>query len=206
MSLEKILQLSGAAPPTADPDTELLLAVQLASRELSALLARADGDDGPPWAKKSKDGDEGDGKKKPPSGKKAKNGDDEEDDEDEGDGKKKPPFGKKEKVRASQLADALAFLLSGTPQRDIALVTLTADSDGGAARGQVAAQVIALAKSKDPGHGGIAMNHGPFNGSHSHPHFQSAAHDHPHQHFNDNRHDGGPAHRPGSAPRRGEMW
>ena len=56
------------------------------------------------------------------------------------------------------------------------------------------------------GDGGVAMHHGPFSGTHSHSHFQSASHDHPHQHFNDNRHDGGPAHRPGSQPRRGEMY
>jgi hypothetical protein len=62
-----------------------------------------------------------------------------------------------------------------------------------------AAELVALAK-KPMGDGGVVMNHGPFNGTHSHSHFQSNAHDHPHQHFGDNHHDGGPAHRPGSKP------
>lgn len=62
-----------------------------------------------------------------------------------------------------------------------------------------AAELVALAK-KAMGDGGVVMNHGPFNGTHSHSHFKSDAHDHPHQHFGDNHHDGGPAHRPGSKP------
>jgi hypothetical protein len=62
-----------------------------------------------------------------------------------------------------------------------------------------AADLVALAK-KPMGDGGVVMNHGPFNGTHTHSHFQSNAHDHPHQHFGDNHHDGGPAHRPGSKP------
>lgn len=62
-----------------------------------------------------------------------------------------------------------------------------------------AADLVALAK-KPMGDGGVIMNHGPFNGTHTHSHFQSQVHDHPHQHFGDNHHDGGPAHRPGSKP------
>jgi hypothetical protein len=63
----------------------------------------------------------------------------------------------------------------------------------------VADELVALAK-KPVGDGGVIMNHGPFNGTHSHSHFQSQVHDHEHQHFGDNHHDGGPAHRPGSKP------
>lgn len=66
-------------------------------------------------------------------------------------------------------------------------------------RERIEAGMVALAK-KPVGDGGVVMNHGPFNGTHSHSHFQSNAHDHPHQHFGDNHHDGGPAHRPGSKP------
>jgi hypothetical protein len=66
---------------------------------------------------------------------------------------------------------------------------------------KAAASMVTLA-AKAMGDGGIPMNHGPFNGTHAHTHFQSGAHDHPHQHVNDNRHDGGPLHRPGSKPQR----
>jgi hypothetical protein len=61
-----------------------------------------------------------------------------------------------------------------------------------------AAELVALAKPV--GDGGIIMNHAPFTGTHEHGHFQSQVHGHPHQHFGDNSHDGGPAHRPGSKP------
>lgn len=275
MSLDKVLQLAGAAPLTADPDADLLLAVQLASRELSVLLASDDDDS---------DEDRRSG------GKDDKGKDDGSD--DGGDHASHPTFKALRKknipanrasamcarsdkqVKASQLASSLAVMLSGIPQRDIALVTLTPDSETAEGRKKAAAANHALpdgsypiedkkhlhsaavlaasghgnakaAKSlirrrarelgvdvnslpgfgndkdedgekaaatmldlaaKAVGHGGIAMNHGPFNGTHTHPHFLSASHDHPHQHFNDNRHDGGAAHRPGSTPKRGEMW
>lgn len=65
---------------------------------------------------------------------------------------------------------------------------------------EAAADLVALAKKPPAGGGGIIMNHGPFNGTHTHGHFQSSVHDHPHQHFDDNHHEGGPAHRPGSKP------
>ena len=68
---------------------------------------------------------------------------------------------------------------------------------------KAAASMIALA-AKVVGDGGVAMNHAAFTGTHSHRHFQSASHDHPHTHNNDSSHDGGPAHRPGSTPKR--MW
>lgn len=66
---------------------------------------------------------------------------------------------------------------------------------------KAAASMVALA-AKMVGDGGVAMNHAPYTGTHSHTHFQSGAHDHPHTHNNDSSHDGGPAHRPGSVPRR----
>lgn len=76
-------------------------------------------------------------------------------------------------------------------------VALTVD-DAAVALAEAEA-LVELAK-KAVGDGGVVMNHGPFNGTHSHSHFQSNVHDHPHQHFGDNHHDGGPAHRPGSKP------
>jgi hypothetical protein len=72
------------------------------------------------------------------------------------------------------------------------------DEDGEKA----AASMISLA-AKAVGDGGVAMNHGLFTGTHTHTHFASSAHGHPHQHVNDNTHDGGPLHRPGSSPKRG---
>lgn len=67
---------------------------------------------------------------------------------------------------------------------------------------KAAASMVALA-AKATGDGGIPMNHGLFTGTHTHSHFQSSAHAHPHQHVNDNSHDGGPLHRPGSKQQRG---
>jgi hypothetical protein len=67
---------------------------------------------------------------------------------------------------------------------------------------KAAASMVALA-AKAAGDGGVPMNHGAFTGTHTHSHFQSAAHNHPHQHVNDSTHDGGPLHRPGSKPQRG---
>lgn len=77
----------------------------------------------------------------------------------------------------------------------------TVDLAGGSGLDE-AAEAWALA-AKPVGDGGIPMNHGPYNGTHEHTHFQSAAHGHPHQHANDNNHNGGPLHRPGSQPKYG---
>ena len=71
---------------------------------------------------------------------------------------------------------------------------------------KMAASVMALA-AKAVGAGlVVAMNHAPINGKHSHAHYVTSVHEHEHQHVNDSRHDGGPLHREGSQPRRGEMW
>ena len=67
---------------------------------------------------------------------------------------------------------------------------------------KAAASMLELA-AKAASDGGVAMNHGPFTGTHTHTHFASSAHAHPHQHVNDSTHDGGPLHRPGSTPKRG---
>jgi hypothetical protein len=71
-----------------------------------------------------------------------------------------------------------------------------------AAVGEQAAESLLVLAAKATGDGGVAMNHAPFTGVHTHSHFQSAAHAHPHQHVNDSTHDGGPLHRPGSSPKR----
>jgi hypothetical protein len=71
---------------------------------------------------------------------------------------------------------------------------------------KMAASMMALA-AKAAGAGlVVAMNHAPINGRHSHAHYVTSVHEHEHQHVNDSRHDGGPLHRDGSQPRRGEMW
>lgn len=66
---------------------------------------------------------------------------------------------------------------------------------------KAATSMVALAKAAT---GGVPFMHPPFTGTHSHAHNMTAVHDHDHQHVNDNRHDGGPLHRPGSQRR--EMW
>jgi pyruvate/2-oxoglutarate dehydrogenase complex dihydrolipoamide acyltransferase (E2) component len=271
MSLERVLALAGAAPAEADPDGDLLLAVQLASRELAVLLASDDDDEKPKGKQDSSKGDP--------------------DDDDEGGGHSGHPafkaFKKRgmpddrasqmcarqdKKVKAARLADSLAVMLSGQAGVDIGLVTLTPDSETAGGRkkaaksghalpdgsypiedkkhlhsaavlastghgdakaakslvrkrarelgvdvnslpgfgqkdddGEKAAASMVELAAKVLGDGGVAMTHGPHTGTHTHTHFQSSAHAHPHQHVNDNRHDGGPLHRPGSTPKR-EMW
>jgi hypothetical protein len=143
MSLEKFLSLAGAVPEAPDLDAELLFAVQVATGELQALLA-ASGDD------------EDDGKK----GKGDSGGDDE-----GGDGgehashatfkamvKRNIPAkraaamcAKSDKnVKASALAQSIAVMLAGQPGKDIALVTLTPESETAAGRKKAAAAGHAL--------------------------------------------------------------
>jgi hypothetical protein len=262
-ALEKLLDLTGAQPPLTGLDEELLLAAQVAARELTQLLSLADDED-------DDDGDKG--------------GDD-----DSGGHADHPTYKalvKKnvdpkraaamcarsdKKVRASQLAAAVSVILAGKPGEDISLVTLAAPAGESAAErrqsaregnalpdgtypipdkkhlhsaavlaaskhgnwkgaqslirkrarelgvdlkslpgfgGQsdddgekAAASMLELAR-RDAGDGGVPMNHGPWTGTHTHTHFQSGAHAHEHQHVNDNSHDGGALHRPGSSPSR----
>jgi hypothetical protein len=70
---------------------------------------------------------------------------------------------------------------------------------------KVAATMLALA-AKAAGDGGVPMHHPPFTGMHTHSHHLTTAHSHEHQHFNDNSHDGGPAHRSGSRPGTPGLW
>jgi hypothetical protein len=234
MSLDKVLQLAGGTSAPPDPDAELLQAAQLAAGELLVLLASSDDDSGGD----DKDGDEGGGGHSDHPAYKAlvkRNVDP----------KRAAAMCAKsdKKVKASQLALALAVILDGRPGQEIGLVTLSgpaagprhlhsaavlADNGRGdqaqvrrRARelgvdlstlpgfglsdegGERAADTMIALAAKAVGDGGVAMNHGPFTGTHTHTHFASAAHDHPHQHVNDNTHDGGPLHRPGSSAKRG---
>lgn len=128
MSLEKVLALAGSAPEPADPDADLLLAAQLAARELAVLLASDDSDDG-----KGDDGDDGDG-----GG----------DHSDHGTYKALVKRGmppkraasmcarSDKKVAASALARSLGVMLSGSPGRDIGLVTLAATPPSETASGR----------------------------------------------------------------------
>jgi hypothetical protein len=153
MSLDKILALSGAVPDAPDLDAELLLAVQVAAGELAALLAAPDDDED----------DRDDGKKK--SGGKP-GGDD--DDEDGGGHaghatykamvkRNIPPkraaamCAKSDKnVKASQLAQSLSVMLAGRPGTDIALVTLTPESETAAGRKKAASSGHALPDGSYP--------------------------------------------------------
>jgi hypothetical protein len=231
MSLEKVLQLSGAFPEP-DPDADLLLSAQLAAQELSVLLASDDDSD-------DKGGDGGSHASHPTYKALVKKNVDPK--------RAAAMCARSDKnVKAARLAESLAVILSGRPGLDIGLVTLTPEAadakrlhsaavlavlgrgdrptlrqvrararelgvEVGAlpgfglseADGEKAADTMLELASKMMGDGGVAMNHGVFTGTHTHSHFQSAAHAHPHQHVNDNTHDGGPLHRPGSAPKRG---
>lgn len=229
MSLEKVLALAGPATAPDDPDADLLLAAQAASRELAVLLA-ADDDEG------DDSGDEGGGDHSGHATYKAL--------------VKKDVLPKRaaamcaksdKSVKAAALAESLSVILSGRAGFDIGLVTLTPEGGGrkrlhaaavlastGAAQalvrgqarelgvdpgtlpcfglsedgGEKAADAMIALAAKAMGDGGIPMNHAPFTGTHAHTHFQSSAHMHPHQHVGDNNHDGGPLHRSGSTPKR----
>jgi hypothetical protein len=208
-AVEKLLALTGHGPEAPDPDTELLRAAQRNARELEALVSLAWDDDD------DKDGGGGDHSghstykaliKKKMDPKRAAS-----------------MCARSDKnVKASRLARSLVLMLSGEPGQDLVL-TLTAGEHERRAAAQhevtqaeeaaaLAAQLpgmtvspagleeVAELAAKAMGDGGIIMNHGPFTGEHAHGHFQSNVHSHPHKHFGDNRHDGGPQHRPGSQP------
>lgn len=151
MSLDKLMRLSGGDTAVSDPDADLLLAAQAASRELVLLLA-SDGDDEHDYR--------GGGKK---------NGDSEKD----GDGgggdhsghatfkalckKNVPPdraasmCAKADKnVKATQLARALEVILSGRPGTDVGLVTLTPASETAEGRRKAAGEGDALSDGSYP--------------------------------------------------------
>jgi hypothetical protein len=145
VSLEKLLELSGAVPPSPDLDADLLLAAQVATRELLTLLAAADDDE--------KDG-----------------GKDDDDDDGGGGGehsshatfkalvKRKVPAKRAasmcarsdKSVKASQLAAALGEILAGQPGRDLALVTLTPESETAGGRKKAAKAGHALPDGSFP--------------------------------------------------------
>jgi hypothetical protein len=209
-AVDKLLALTGNGPEVPDPDTELLRAAQQQARELEALVCLAwdDDDDG----KGGGGGDHsGHSTYKALIAKKV-------------DPKRAATMCARsdKNVKASQLARSLVLMLSGEPGRDLVL-TLTAgeharravplppatgDEEAAALAAQLPGVMISAAgleevaelAAKAMGDGGIIMNHGPFTGEHAHGHFQSNVHTHPHKHFGDNRHDGGPQHRPGSQP------
>jgi hypothetical protein len=149
-SLDKVLQFAGAVAEPPDPDAELLLAVQLATRELTVLLADsgdADEDDG----KGGKDdGDDDGGHTGHPTYKALVK-------------KNVPPdrasamCAKADKrIKASQLAEALEVMLAGRPGIDIGLVTLTPVSETAGGRRKAAAADHALPDGsypiEDPAH------------------------------------------------------
>ena len=111
-AVDKLLSLSGSVPEPADPDASLLLAVQLAARELAVLLASDEEDKGDGG---NDEGHEGHAtykaliKRNVPAERAA------------------AMCAKSDKkVKASALANALEVMLSGSPGRDIGLVTLAA--------------------------------------------------------------------------------
>lgn len=148
MSLDKVLALAGAVPEAPDLDAELLLAVQAACTELHALLASSgdESDDKPGDSKKGdSDDDEGGGEHASHATYKAMVKRD------------IPPkraaamCAKSDKnVKAAALAGSLVVMLAGQPGRDIALVTLTPDSETAAGRKKAASSGHALADGSYP--------------------------------------------------------
>jgi len=133
-ALDKVLLAAGGTPELPDPDEGLLLAVQLAARELAVLLASDDEDDG-----KGDDGDDGDGGHADHATYKALL-------------KRNVPAARAaamcaksdKKVRATALARSLEVMLSGRPGIDIGLVTLTPASETAGGRRKAAASGHAL--------------------------------------------------------------
>jgi pyruvate/2-oxoglutarate dehydrogenase complex dihydrolipoamide acyltransferase (E2) component len=141
VSLDKLLRLSEGSDGPPDPDADLLLAVQAASRELALLLASDDADDG----KKGPGGDdEGGGHASHATFKALRK-------------RNVPPdrasamCAKSDKnVKASQLARALDVMLSGRPGIDTALVTLTPESETAEGRKKAAKSNHALPDGSYP--------------------------------------------------------
>src|ERR1700733_13593556 len=117
MSLDKVLSLAGAAPALPDPDADLLRAAQLAAGELLVLLASSDDDD-------DKGGDSGSGGHADHPAYKAMV-------KRDVDPKRAAAMCAKsdKKVKASQLALALAVILAGRPGQEIGLVTLSGPAE-----------------------------------------------------------------------------
>ena len=147
MSLEKILALTGSADADApDLDAELLLAAQVASRELVLLLSDPDDDgDDDSSAKGDTDHDGGGGEHTSHATYKAMVK------------RNIPPkraaamCAKSDKnVKASQLAESLSVLLAGIPGQDIALVTLTPASETTEGRKKAASSGHALPDGSYP--------------------------------------------------------
>jgi hypothetical protein len=230
MSLDKVLQLAGGSVSVPDPDADLLLAAQLAAAELAVLLA-AD-DDGDDKDGDESGGGHADHpaykamvkRDVPPARAAAMCA--------KSDKKVKAaqlagslnviladlpgqPIGL---VTLSAQADGPRYLhaaavLAAVGRGNQAQVRKQAREQGVEVSslpgfgltdegGEREAELQISLAAKAIGDGGIPMNHGPFTGTHAHSHFQSSAHAHPHQHVNDNTHDGGPLHRPGSKSNR----
>jgi hypothetical protein len=148
MSLNKVLQLAGAAGAPPDPDADLLLAAQVAAAELAVLLASDDDEDDGKSGK-------GDNSKTADDGKSGGHAD-------------HPAYKalikrnvppdraaamcakSDKKVKATQLANALTVMLSGRPGGDIALVTLTPDSETAEGRKKAASAGHALSDGSYP--------------------------------------------------------
>lgn len=140
MSLEKILELSGAVPPAPDLDAELLLAVQVASGELALLLAADD----EPGDKDSDDDEAGGGHASHATYKAMIK-------------RNVPPkraaamCARSDKsVKAAQLANSLTVMLSGRVGQDVALVTLTPPSETAEGRKKAAGKGHALPDGSYP--------------------------------------------------------
>jgi hypothetical protein len=175
-ALEKVLRLAAPEGGPADDAEELVRAAAERLNELVLLLADTD--------------DDGDG-------------DDEDDDEDEDDakgGKKKPPWlGKKKAKGAKADQDAGKKKVKASALVQEAMVALSALQGGELLLSRVPAREAAESDSetfmrlagKAPASQAVAMEHGRFNGTHSHPHRVIRVEDGDHHHNNDSNHTTG---------------
>jgi hypothetical protein len=99
--------------------------------------------------------------------------------------------------------DAQTLIRRRAKELGVDVTTLPGFGDSSGDSGKMAASMVALAMaagepSMSTDHSGV-MSHGPFHGSHTHPHAVMAAHGHAHFHNGDNSHE---SHHPGVPGRR----
>lgn len=196
MSLDKVLRLTQQAAPAPDASALVRAAADDLER-LALMLASADEDDDGEGDDEDEDdgddstGDEDDDTAKSKKGAKGKGGSNNWSKggknpskgkggggDDAKGGKKMPPWlNKKDKVKASALVqDAMLHLSQLHGGEHVGLAA--------AAPRDPAGIVMALAR----GGPDVAMEHGPMQGEHDHPHRVMQVHSHKHTHNGDSRH------------------
>lgn len=128
------------------------------------------------------------------------------------DGKKRYPLDTEEHVRASLSHISQAKYQAEYADEDYATVRRAIESEAKKKGIQVADKdKVAAAAVSEPGvlalaAAEVAMRHGPFNGSHAHPHTMIDVHKHSHTHNGDSNHDMHPHGDEGPASQDGRDW